>query len=94
MKPNSPKSRMVTGGSKCAFCFWGTDLAPKGKIWPKHVLTQGTVNMVKNESHGIEPGDYVQFDTMLELGPALEKLLVEHGVTLHLSDRSKQHITD
>ena len=65
--------------------FWTNNLGEPGRIVPKHAWTSGVVRMERSEAHGIVPGPPRTFQSMLDLGAIIEKVLTEHGVTLHIS---------
>ncbi len=74
--------------------FWTNDLAVgKGKIRPKHAWGSGVVRIDRNDSHGITPGDPVPFNSLSEIPPKIEKVLIDHGITLHPSDRMKKYMS-
>ena len=72
--------------------FWTDDMtAEKGKVVPKHAWAAGVVRIERNEAHGITPTQPVPFNSLLDLGAAIEKVLIEHGVVLHSSRRMKKY---
>ncbi len=72
--------------------FWTDDLAAeKGKIVPKHAWTAGVVRIERNDSHEIAPSQPVPFNSLLDLGTAIEKVLIQHGVVLHSSTKMKKY---
>lgn len=73
--------------------LWTNDIA-KGKGWikPKHAWTQGVVSMDRNESHDIIPGYPRPFNSLMELPAVIEKVLIQHGVTLHLASKMEKYI--
>jgi hypothetical protein len=74
--------------------FWTDSIAEKGKILPKHAWTSGVVRIERNAAHGIQPAAPKPFNSLLEIGKAIEDVLVEHGVTLHTSKRDRKFIKD
>ena len=65
--------------------FFTNNLASgKGKINPKHAWTQGMVRIEKNEPHGIKPKSGAPFNSLMQIGAAVEKCLIEHGIILHI----------
>jgi len=64
----------------------------RGYIRPKHAWTNGSVQMDRNDSHGIEPGNPVLFNSLMEIMPAIEKILIKQGVTLHRVRRMAQYL--
>ena len=72
--------------------FWTNDIADaKGKIIPKHAWTSGVVRVEKNRSHGIVPGRPIPFHSLLDIGRAVEKCLIDHDIKLRPSRRSKKY---
>ena len=72
--------------------FWTNGIAEgEGKVVPKHAWTAGVVRMDKNASHNIAPSKPVQFHTLLDIGAAIERVLMEQGVVLHASKRMKKY---
>jgi hypothetical protein len=72
--------------------FWTNNIAgKKGEIVPKHAWSSGVVRMERNTSHGIAPSEPKVFRSLLDIGAVIEKVLIEHGIVLHSSDRMKQY---
>lgn len=72
--------------------FWTNDIAEgEGKVVPKHAWTSGVVRVDKNASHDITPGKPVPFNSLLDVGAAIEKVLLEHGIVLHASSRMRKY---
>ena len=72
--------------------FWTNDLAgPKGSVVPKHAWPGGTVRMERNETHGIKPKAPRPFNSLMELPAVIEKVLIDHGVVLHLNQRMRRY---
>jgi hypothetical protein len=72
--------------------FWTDSIAPEpGQIIPKHALTAGVIRFERNRAHGISSGNPKPFNSLLELGAVMEKLLIENGVTLHPSRKMKRY---
>src|ERR1039458_8810510 len=66
--------------------FWTDSISSEvGKVIPKHALTSGVVRIKGNKSHGIAAGKPTPFNSLLDIGTAIEKTLIENGITLHLS---------
>jgi hypothetical protein len=74
--------------------FWTDSIAEKGKIVPKHAWTSGVARIERNGAHGIDPGKPIPFNSLMEMGQAVEQVLIDHGVTLHPSRRDRKYITD
>lgn len=74
--------------------FWTNDIAPKkGAIIPKHAWTSGVVRMERNDSHGIKPRAPLPFHSLLDVGSAIEKVLVKHGIVLHAGRRMRKYFS-
>jgi len=72
--------------------FWTDDIAAeKEKVVPKHAWTANVVRIERNNAHGITPSQPVPFNSLLDLGTAIEKVLVGHGVVLHSSTKMKKY---
>jgi len=72
--------------------FWTNDIAEgTGKIIPKHAWSSGVVRMEGNRSHGIEPENPLPFHSLMDVGAAIERVLINHGVVLHPSRRMKKY---
>jgi hypothetical protein len=74
--------------------FWTNDITEgEGQIVPKHAWASGVVRMEPNPSHGISPKSPAPFHSLLDLPAVMEKVLIAHGVTLHISRRMKKYLT-
>lgn len=72
--------------------FWTNDIAKHGKIRPKHAWSQGVVVMTTNQSHELDSvGNPVPFDSFAEIPAILERVLVEHDITLHNSRLERKY---
>jgi hypothetical protein len=75
--------------------FWTDEIASDaGKVLPKHAWTSGVVRIESNKSHGLTNQNPVPFNSLLELGYAIEKVLLNHGITLHPSRRMRKYVRD
>ena len=64
--------------------FWTDEIAEKeGQIKLRHAWTAGVVRMHRNESHDIIPKYPRPFNSLMEIPAVIEKVLIEHGITLH-----------
>jgi hypothetical protein len=73
--------------------FWSNSIAPeKGKIVPKHMWGGGVVRMAPNKAHGITAAGPVPFNSLMDLGAVIEQVLIDNGITVHLSDRMARYI--
>ena len=73
-------------------CFWTDGFAEKGYIWPEHAWTRGEVRIIRNDAHGIKPAHGCKFNSLMEIPSAIEKVLVDHGVELHLCSKMDQYV--
>jgi hypothetical protein len=93
---NDVQARQAAQGEKMVevrIRFWTNDLAEdKGKINPKHAWGSGVVLMDRNRSHGISPQNPVPFTSLLDLPAKIEKVLIDHGITVHKSNRMKRYM--
>ncbi len=64
----------------------------KGYIVPKHGWPNGTVQIDRNESHGIEPGNALHFASLMEIPLAIEKMLIKHDIKIHRARRLANYI--
>ncbi len=72
--------------------FWTNDITPTdGNVFPKHAWSTGIVRMERNKSHGIAPRKSVPFNSLLTLGTAIDKVLIQHGIRLHTSRQMKKY---
>jgi hypothetical protein len=73
--------------------FWTNNIASgEGKVLPKHAWTSGVVRMASNRSHGITPAHPRPFHSLLDVGAVIERVLIEHGITLYPSRRTEKYI--
>ena len=74
--------------------FWTDSLATDvGKVIPKHAWTSGVVRIESNKSHGIAPKNPRPFNSLLDVGAVIEKVLIEHGIVLHRSRHMKKYMS-
>lgn len=74
--------------------FWTNDISPEaGKIRPRHAWSSGVIRMESNPSHGIVPGNPKPFHSLMDIGAVVEEVLIEHGITLHISRRMEKFVT-
>ena len=75
--------------------LWTDDIAPtSGRILPKHAWTAGVVRIERNTAHGIVPKKPRPFNSLPEVGAAIERVLVDHGIELHLSRKMQKYVTE
>jgi hypothetical protein len=73
--------------------FWTNDIAKgKGQIQPKHAWTSGLIRMERNDAHGIKPKHSRKFNSLSEIPAVIEKVLIEHGVHLHLERAMSKYL--
>ena len=73
--------------------FWTNQIAKeKDKVIPKHAWTAGVVRMERNDAHGLIPSKSAPFNSLLDLGLSIEKVLIAHGVILHPGRKMKKYI--
>src|SRR5262245_46994913 len=91
-----PKARKAEQGKKMIevrLRFWTNDIAGKGKFYPKHGLTAGMVRIEANDIHGIVPKQPRPFHSLLDVGKAVEQVLLDHGITLHINSSMKRYVS-
>ena len=73
--------------------FWTNDIAEKeGEIIPKHARTSGVVRIEPNKTHGIISVDTIHFHSLLDIGAAIEKLLINNDIKLLPSAKMEKYI--
>ena len=73
--------------------FHTDKLAGDGRVRPKHARTEGFVRIKTNETHGItNRGKARPFHSLLEITGAIEQVLKDHSIVLHVSDGMKKYI--
>jgi len=72
--------------------FWTDNLAPKGKVDPKNAWSAGVVRVARNDPHGIAPARPIPFNSLLDLGAAIEKALIANGIVLHANRKMRKYI--
>ncbi len=74
--------------------FWTNDIASEhGKVVPKHAWASGVVRIERNEAHGITPSNPRPFNSLLDVGAVIEKVLIDHGVILHSDRRMRKYFS-
>ena len=75
--------------------FWTDDISDeKGKVIAKHAWSSGVVRIERNKSHVITPSKPLPFHSLLDVGATVEKVLIEHGIILHPSQKMKKYVRD
>jgi hypothetical protein len=73
--------------------FWTDELAgAKGQVLPGHAWAAGVAHIERNPTHGITPDPPVPFNLLLGVGAAIEKVLIQHGVTLHPTSKMRRYL--
>jgi hypothetical protein len=94
--PESADARDAAYGEKMIEIkvrFWTNNLTRgQGKVRPKHAWTSGVVRIERNDSHDIVPKSPVPFNSMGEIAAKIEKVLIDHGIALHRSDRMAKYL--
>lgn len=65
----------------------------ENSIVPKNAWTSGFVSIEGNEAHGISPKKPSAFNTLLEIPQVIEKVLIAHGIMLHISPKKSKYIS-
>lgn len=74
--------------------FWTNEIASEsGKIVPKHAWASGVVRIERNRSHGIVPSNPRPFNSLLDVGAVIEKVLIDHGIILHPDRRMRKYFS-
>jgi hypothetical protein len=73
--------------------FWTNNIAAgPQKIEPGHGWTSGTVRVEANTRHRIRSGKAVPFNSLLKLPAAIEQVLEQHRIKLHISERQSRYL--
>jgi hypothetical protein len=74
--------------------FWTDNISrQQSKVIPKHAWASGVVRLKRNEAHGITPSAPIPFNSLFDLGPCIEKVLIKSGVVLHPSTKMRKYIS-
>jgi hypothetical protein len=74
--------------------FWTNKIASEpDKIVPKHAWASGVVRIERNKSHGITPSNPRPFNSLMDVGAIIEKVLIDHGIILHLDKKMKKYFS-
>jgi hypothetical protein len=74
--------------------FWTDNIEGSGRIRPRHVWGSGVVRIAKNKPHAITPGRPRTFNSMMELGSVIERVLIEHDIVLHHSTKMRKYMAE
>lgn len=73
--------------------LWTDSIADgKGRVIPKHAWDAGVVRIDANQTHEIVPKNPIPFNGFAELPAKIEKVLIEHGVQIHLGRRARKYL--
>jgi len=73
--------------------FWTDQIATgKGQIKPKHAWCSGVVRIERNNAHNIIPTSPRPFNSLMEIPATMEKVLIEHGITLHHGNKMSKYM--
>jgi len=73
--------------------FWTNDIASTaGEIIPRNAWASGVIRMEPNGSHGVSPKSPAPFHSLLDLPAVIEKVLIAHGITLHVNRRMRKYM--
>lgn len=76
--------------------FWTNNLAgdgaKPGQVIPKNAWDAGVAIMSSNKTHGIKSKSPTPFHSTMDIGRAIEAVLLQHGVKLHPGSRSRKLI--
>ena len=73
--------------------FWTNGIAERsGHILPKHAWSSGVVRIEPNKAHGIRAGKPQPFHSLMDVSAIVEKVLIQHGIVLHPSSRTKKYV--
>lgn len=61
-------------------------------VIPGHGMTRGTVRMDRHIAHARGGGRARPFNSLMELPAAIERVLLDHGVTLHARGKMQRYI--
>lgn len=88
MKKNSNDAKMI----EIKIRFWTNNLSKeKGQINPKNAWSSGVVRIERNTLHSITPRNPRPFNSLLDVGSVIEKVLIENDVVLHPSNKMKKY---
>ena len=72
--------------------FFTNSIAGEGEILPKHAWTNGMSNMQRNATPDIVPGEWLPFNSLMEIPTVIERLLLKQGIELHLTHKMSKYI--
>lgn len=72
--------------------FFANDMNENNEIIPGHIWDQGTAHLLPNENHNIGERQMVHFHSLLDIAHAIETLLWESDLKVHVGGRSINYI--
>jgi hypothetical protein len=72
--------------------FWTNHIARNGKVRAKHAWTSGMVRARANTLHGIKAKRTRPFYTLADMPATVQRVLIEHGITLHPSGTQRKYL--
>ena len=85
----NPNERMI----EIKLRFWTNNIARRrGYVRPKEAWSSGTVRIERNDTHRIKPGKPRPFNSLLDVGAVVERVLIDQGLILHPSNRMKKYM--
>ena len=92
----SPESREAKWGERMIEIkvrFWTDEIVKgEGRIKPKHAWCGGVIRMERNKAHEIAPTSPRPFNSLMEIPSIMEKVLIEHGITLHHGSKMSKYM--
>ena len=74
--------------------FWTNDIAEDpGKIIPKTAWSAGIVRLATNNAHDIRGSRPIPFNSLLDVGSAIEQCLIDGGIKLRKSRRMRRYVS-
>jgi hypothetical protein len=74
--------------------FWTDHIERDKKIRPKHAWGGGVVGISRNKSHSIVPGAWRPFNSLMELGTVIERVLIENDIVIHHSKKMQKYLAE
>ncbi len=75
--------------------LWTNNISQEsGKVIPKHAWASGVVRIERNDTHGVKPSAPVPFHSLLDVGKAIESVLIKHGIVLQRSRQMRKYMSD
>lgn len=74
--------------------FWTDGIARgKGYVVPKRAWAAGMARIEKNDTHKVSPQKPIPFNSLLDVGFAVEKVLIAHGIILQPGKRMQKYFS-